>query len=263
MGIAETRARDERWLQQAWAHDVAGEAALVQALPERVAQLRQMVGPRRTRWLWQDGLRALARAERVEPALAAFARADDRYWSVVLAWRAWILRRAEHDEQHVGVAKGELGGLYFEIAYAVAVRMDPALAGFGTYFNHWRRSLMPRATEVRTLVAGSKALGVRARTVIVSVDKPRYANEDEDARSLLDEMGGTDPAFDALEGADLFATVRPRLSPRMVAYLDLLREEDNMAVIARKQGVSREAVRQNVNRLVAEIRALAPGVAAV
>lgn len=262
-----SRRRDAQILARAWSEDARAEALLVAQAPGPVEEIRADLERRhgraadRTLGPWRLRLRALARQLDLADAVAAHRRADEAYWSLVLQWRPFITRKARYDEVRFHVAPGELQGLYCEIGYVVAIRMDPDVAAFGTYFNQWRRSVAPRAPETTSLVHAARRHGLNARISALSLDYV-YTSADTGAESTLQDAIPVEPNGDLerLERADLFAAVRPRLSDLHRRYLEAFLECETMDEVGARFGVTKQRVSQVRVALVRQFHALAPGI---
>lgn len=256
------RQRDIALIGEAHRHDAAGFDALRLALPAEVADLeKDLGGPGATQGPIRLAMRDLAAHHRVGPALEAFRRADDYYWRVVMAWEPWIMHTASRAEAVFGMDPGELSGLYWYIGYNTAIRLDPEVSSFGTFFKYWRMSIAPRSPELRTLVDKRSENGGRIRMTVTSLELMVNATDSEDQHTVTVELAA-EPTndMDRLDARDFFAAVAPRLLPSDATLLAMLRENDNLSDLARSLKLTRERVRQKRLRLIGRIHEIAPGI---
>lgn len=248
---AKRRERDRALLVQAGTHNAAGIAELDRALPGLMAALRRQDKERRcnahsaTEGPWLFGVRELAREHTVTLAKQAFKRADGCYWSLVMHWRPLIQSMAKFDEIKYGLSVGELQGMYSEIAFNVAIRLDLDRAVFGTYFKAWRRSFLARAPEIQSLVHGSVSeKGLNARMLLRSFDEP--VNDDRPhAKQELDEsLALDDPGYDNLDLHAAKRRIRADLNKRDRHLFQLFCEHAKNTDAGEVLGVSRERARQ-------------------
>lgn len=254
---ATRRERDLALLVQAAAHNSTGIAELDRAAPGPMADLRQQDQDRRstahsaTEGPWLLGVRDLARVLSIVPAQRAFQRADQCYWALVMHWRPMIQRMAKFDEIKYHLPMGELQGMYSEIAYHVAIRLDLDRAVFGTYFQAWRRSFIGRAPELQSLVHGSaSALGLNARMALRSFDEPVPEDRPMANRELTEALALDDSRFDDLDLHAASQKIQARLTERDLGLFRLFCEYDKNTDAGEVLGVSRERARQLRNAVI-------------
>lgn len=256
---ATRRERDLALLVQAAAHNATGIAELDRAAPGPMADLRRQDQERRrtahspTEGPWLLGVRDLARVLCIAPAQRSFQRADQCYWALVLHWRPMIRRMAKFDEIKYHLPVGELQGMYSEIAYHVAIRLDLDRAVFGTYFQAWRRSFIGRAPELQSLVHGPVSeKGLNARMTLRSFDEPAPENYPGANADLEDALAVEDSRYEDLDLHAASQRIQARLTERDLRLFQLFCEHDKNTDAGEVLGVSRERARQLRNAVIAK-----------
>lgn len=256
---AARRARDSALLVKAASYNGAGIAALDLAVPLLMADLRSQDAERRrtahsaTEGPWLFAVRDMAREHAITPAQQAFKRADACYWALVMHWSPMIHRKAKHDEIKYRLPIGELRGMYSEIAFHVAVRLDLERSAFGTYFNAWRRSFINRAPELQTLVHGCVSeKGLNARMAVQSFDEPAPENWPKAKKNLEESLAVADRGFDDLDLHAAMNRINSQLNGRERDLFRIFAEFDMNTDASRVLGVSRERARQLRNAVIAK-----------
>lgn len=256
---ATRRERDLTLLVQAAAYNTTGIAELDRAAPGPMADLRQQDQERRstahsaTEGPWLLGVRDLARVLSNAPAQRAFQRADQCYWSLVLHWLPMISGMARVDEVRYHLPVGDLQGLYSEIGYHVAIRLDPERAVFGTYFQAWRKSFIGRAPELQSLVHETVSVkGLSARLTLRSFDEPATEDSPGAARELDGALAVTDERYDYLDLHAAKGRIMSRMNERNRKLFQVFCQHENGATAGEVLGVCRERARQLRNAVIAK-----------
>lgn len=264
MGLdaAQRRERDRALLREAHAHDLSGIAILDKSEPKAMADLRAWNAQRRakvksaTTGPWVLGVRQISAERRNVQAQRAFKRADAAYWVLVMHWEALLHKLAQMDEFRFRLPPQELRGMYYEIGYHVAIRLDVDRAIFGTYLMHWRHNFLGRAPEVMSMVhAPTSVLGLSAMRTMESLDAPPEVNAATGATGparldLLVAEGG----HQSLEDRSTFAAIYSRLSEGERERMDAYRTCERLDDVGERFGFGRERARQVRDELILKSR---------
>lgn len=264
---AERIARDGALVREAWAFDVIGEAALREAFVDLDDRVRSVLDREnsKTRGPEQEAFRKIAKAFGVTPALQAFAKADARYWGVVLAQGKLthhlakkytrMSRTVPFDEQLVILQHG---------LYRAALRWTPDNdVLFTTYAAHWARASMQRAAErhgpVMLPTHESTRLGGWTTTLGISLDAPLSG---EDARTLHDTFSDEDQdsPVNELDQEGLLSVLREEIArlpgrQREIVEYAIQHPDCILREMGAEFNLSRERVRQIHAAAVVDLRA--------